>query len=838
MLKTIQKQILWWLVPVILAISLSPFNGFNLKNQNFDSDFMTNSVKKTLNDPAAYSFPNWADIRFQYRKNITIHASKVQDNLTSFPVLIDLYDEDLKNVQQKSGNDIMFTNVMGSQLPYEVEEFDFNYNSTHSHLVAWINTNLSSVDNTVLFMYYGNPDIDTRSNSLDVWDDAYVGVWHFTEDIGPRYDSSKYQIDGSPQQFDSNEAILGKIASADDFDGIDDYIETYTLPNTLGLGGKGAKTVSTWVYTKNFNKGGIFEFGQQATRGYFSLKALSTVHQWQMDLGSEFIDFGYTSLEDWIYFTVRYDGTGINVYVNNELVVNKSVKLNTGNKVSFKIGQSNNNFFQGIIDELRVSTVARQDGWIKTEYENQQDPHRFFSPGSQETDNIAPNVHALDAEDQGNGTIIFYANLTDQYTAVTNVTIRINRSNYEMIQNEGSQWIFYHSSANYGETLFYQIINASDILGNTLKTGTQEKTIVLNYDSIPPKILNAYFITNDDLSPTNLTFYAEVEEFGSGIDQIMLFYYFEEVKESSETGGFGATSCQTGNYTWLQAEMNFNSVTDNSYVYCVSIPLPQEGIKWKVIYHIVTIDSSGNIDENAFIIDPTRIESETIIIYSSPPSVNPLLIILSFFVAILGTVILTTVVLNYFDKTKVLGLDENLVLDYAKHIKKEEVRKSIYNHTLGIVISIFDDQIGPLPIFTLPKSLENDQNMLLSLCFRAFSNCEFTIDLDDMNKAQFNFRVNANKQIQSLSYTFALRRPEARNGVHNIAISLLVYQDVFPIVNYFEKLIAVRIRSIQLILDKEPNDKKNIFFKMIELREFISEIILAYQKIYNDKGEI
>ncbi|MHA2226245.1 MAG: LamG-like jellyroll fold domain-containing protein [Candidatus Hodarchaeales archaeon] len=834
-MKTIQNQIVLWLVPIILATSLSQINGFILNNQNYDSDFIINSIKETINDPDEYSFPNWADIRFQYRKNITIHAPKVHDNLTRFPVLIDLYDEDLKNVQQKSGGDIMFTNVMGSKLPHEVEEFDFNYNSTHGHLVTWVSTNLSSVDNTILYMYYGNPDISTNSFRFDVWDDAYVGVWHFTEDIGPRYDSSKNQNDGSPQQFDANEAVIGKIAGADEFDGIDDFIETYTLPKTLGMEGKMAKTVSAWVNTKSFNNGGIFEFGQKATRSYFSLKTLSTVHQWQMDLGNEFIDFGYASLEDWIYFTVKYDETDINVYVNNELVVNKSIKLNTGNKVSFKIGQSNNNFFHGIIDELRVSTVARLDGWIKTEFENQQDPRRFFSPGSQETDNIAPNVHSLEAEDLGNGTIIFNANLTDQHTEVTSVTIRINSSDYEMIQNEGSQWKFHYSSANYGETLYYQIMNASDILGNTLNSGTQEKTIILNYDNIPPKILNVYFVTNDDLSPTNATFYAEVVEFGPGIDQILLFYYFEEVKETSGTGGFGATSYQTGNSPWLQAEMSLNSVTDNSYVYSASIPLPQEGITWKVNYHIVTIDSSGNIDNNAFTVDPT--ERKTIIIVSSIPSVDPLLIILSFLVAILGTVIFTTAVLKYFQKPEILGLDENLVLDHIKHLKKEEVRKATYNHTLGIVISIFDDKTGPVPLFVIPKSIDDDQNMLFSLCFRAFSNCEFTVSLDDINQAQFNFKMNIKRQIKSLSYTFALHRPEARNNVHNISISLLVFQDVFPIVNYFGDLLAARIRIIQHILDKEPNEKKKIFFKMIELREFISEIILAYQRIYNNNRE-
>ncbi|MHA2306673.1 MAG: hypothetical protein ACXACU_14930 [Candidatus Hodarchaeales archaeon] len=60
---------------------------------------------------SAYFVPGWADTRFNFRKNITIDATKVSGDLTNFPVYIDLYDSDLQRDAQVSGNDVLFTNA-------------------------------------------------------------------------------------------------------------------------------------------------------------------------------------------------------------------------------------------------------------------------------------------------------------------------------------------------------------------------------------------------------------------------------------------------------------------------------------------------------------------------------------------------------------------------------------------------------------------------------------------------------------------------------------------------------------------------------------------------------
>ncbi|GAF68139.1 unnamed protein product, partial [marine sediment metagenome] len=129
-----------------------------------------------------YFIPGWADTRWQYRKNITIDATKVNSDLTNFPVYLEMHDSDLQNDAQASGGDIFFTNASGHILDHELEVYDRVYNSTHAQLVAWVKTNISGSQDTLLSMYYGNPTAISQENPESVWDDNYEFVLHMNQD--------------------------------------------------------------------------------------------------------------------------------------------------------------------------------------------------------------------------------------------------------------------------------------------------------------------------------------------------------------------------------------------------------------------------------------------------------------------------------------------------------------------------------------------------------------------------------------------------------------------------------------------------------------------------------
>ncbi|MCK5301369.1 MAG: DUF2341 domain-containing protein, partial [Thermoplasmatales archaeon] len=117
----------------------------------------------------------WWDTNWQYRKEIIIDNSMVAVDLTDFPVLINSIDTDLKDDAQDDGDDIVFTDDNGIKLDHEIELF----NDTSGELVAWVNVpSVSSIVNTKLFMYYGNPSCASQENIEAVWDSSFVMVQH------------------------------------------------------------------------------------------------------------------------------------------------------------------------------------------------------------------------------------------------------------------------------------------------------------------------------------------------------------------------------------------------------------------------------------------------------------------------------------------------------------------------------------------------------------------------------------------------------------------------------------------------------------------------------------
>jgi len=55
------------------------------------------------------STPGWYDTNWQYRKAITIHASQVAADLSSFPLLVNTTDAHVLANAASTGADILFT---------------------------------------------------------------------------------------------------------------------------------------------------------------------------------------------------------------------------------------------------------------------------------------------------------------------------------------------------------------------------------------------------------------------------------------------------------------------------------------------------------------------------------------------------------------------------------------------------------------------------------------------------------------------------------------------------------------------------------------------------------
>ncbi|MHA2334888.1 MAG: DUF2341 domain-containing protein, partial [Candidatus Hodarchaeales archaeon] len=368
----------------------------NHANQNNPASFY--SVGSEENSP-----DNWSMPLFRHRKTITINASQVNGTLTNFPILINILDTDLHDTAsvQVDGDDIAFTDAFGNRLDHEMELFNQTGNGTHANLVAWIRIpSISNSSHTNIKMYYGNDGIVSQENPEGVWEDNFVGVWHLEESssglTGEFIDSSSFGNGGQGGEGNSTcfpLQVTGKIGNGQEFDGDDDIIGMGNTPS-LNITGD-AITLESWIYVPAFTstmgvmcksgfKDGYRITVNSASRTYFQLTAES---------GYEAESSGTMSTGTWHHVVSRYDGTTMNIFIDGML--DPGYYSRTGNIDStskgFVVGHGDQTRdkawsypFGGIIDEVRISTVARSADWIATEYNNQLDPDNFYSIGGEE----------------------------------------------------------------------------------------------------------------------------------------------------------------------------------------------------------------------------------------------------------------------------------------------------------------------------------------------------------------------------------------------------------------------------------------------------------------------
>ncbi len=367
----------------------------------------------------------WWDGAWPFRKPITIDHTLVGDDLTSFPILVDIVDDDLRTTAQSDGDDLVFTTYDGTKLDHEIETYD----SSTGHLVAWVEVPfLPSTVDTTLYLYFGNPVAENQENVAETWDFNFLMVHHLDETSGVHLDSTQYANDGTPVGGVTQNAV-GPIDGADDFDGIDDYVSVFDSgtvdPEFQGLGNNNDYTISTWVKTSQENgelaadvwypsvlllelrrESGTdtrvpFSFG--ITDGY---NEVGRTHDYT---GSAERETGtvYISDDTWHYIVVSIADDDMTFYVDGDPDVTRTCTTANGNcsvgTYASNMGLAtrwkntgdidDRNCLDGLMDEVRISDVARSAGWIWTEYNNQHDAGAFYRLGDTEwEDSTAPVI--------------------------------------------------------------------------------------------------------------------------------------------------------------------------------------------------------------------------------------------------------------------------------------------------------------------------------------------------------------------------------------------------------------------------------------------------------------
>ncbi|MFX1239761.1 MAG: DUF2341 domain-containing protein [Promethearchaeota archaeon] len=377
---------------------------------------------------------------FSYYKLITIDHNEVSGSgiHNNFPFLFSFVDKDLKYHAQPDGDDIAFA-ANGDWLDHDILIFNQTYSSTEAQLTVWVQIpNLYSDINTTIAMYYGNSTMSSRENPEGVWDSNYEAVYHFDNDF---LDATSHNRDGTNT---GSVNVKGKIGNGQDFEH-DDSSDNINIGTWSVSGSK--ITIQAWVKYESFdsiwsgysdarilskNSGTsdgseyhvwmLGTYNQSLTKNgpYFLRGRIKTGVDDAAGTSTVEATSGPLSINTWYLASIRYDGSNINLILdgNNVLTLSKTGPLRENNwPITIGNSPTGDRPIDAIIDEVKISSTTRSNDWLKTEYDNQNDPSTFGSVGGEQIVNdITSNADYFD----------FYKIITIDHTKVDGTGSHVN----------------------------------------------------------------------------------------------------------------------------------------------------------------------------------------------------------------------------------------------------------------------------------------------------------------------------------------------------------------------------------------------------------------------------
>lgn len=296
----------------------------------------------------------WFNSSWSYAQNITINSSYIDEELSNFPILVNLSSSNFNfSNAQTDGDDLRFTDAGNTTtLDYEIEYYD----ATAEEAYVWVEVpTVSDTSDTVIIMYYGNAGASAGENAEGVWAN-YDGVIHLSEtgsDIRLDSTSNDYDFTASGSVDNCEKIYLGKGEDSDYLYIPSGYTDTtnyfsYWFKNSTGTRSQG--TIDFEPYDGNAAGTKLTYY----TDGLLRLRVN----------GVYTATSNYYDCSHWCYITwQREGGTTWYVYLNGEKITSySSQSAGAINPVNFYLTGGQNS------DEIRFETNPKDASYIKAEY--------------------------------------------------------------------------------------------------------------------------------------------------------------------------------------------------------------------------------------------------------------------------------------------------------------------------------------------------------------------------------------------------------------------------------------------------------------------------------------
>ncbi|MCK4327735.1 MAG: DUF2341 domain-containing protein [Candidatus Diapherotrites archaeon] len=311
------------------------------------------------------------------RVRLEFDNSASAEDLVGFPVMVKLTPSNIE-YSLTGPDDIRFYDSDGTTpLPKEIEEWVQGGDS-----FVWVKVPHIPAGSTSdhIWAYYDCPDTSAEDPAA-VWGNGYRGVWHLGEGAADAPDSTGNTNTGT--RGGGVTATSGVVGGADNFDGSSGSIDcgagpTLNVPDTL--------TVSAWVYTRDvagyrsiITKGNPHSSGDRMLNYGVQFPSSAKLRLFSYLGGYDFTDS--TALfptNTWAHMAVTFSNGAYAFYINGAPAGSGTYSASTlpisthplyiGKQIHATAGEGQ--FFNGMLDEVRVSGTARSEDWIEATHKS------------------------------------------------------------------------------------------------------------------------------------------------------------------------------------------------------------------------------------------------------------------------------------------------------------------------------------------------------------------------------------------------------------------------------------------------------------------------------------
>ncbi len=315
--------------------------------------------------------------------NTTAAGAGVFSNVQNFPILVRLGNADSAVFSQANanGSDIRFTKANNTtRLHHEIE----SWNSATRSAAIWVkvDTIYGNRNNQHIRMHWGNASAADSSNGAAVFDTAngFRAVWHMS-DSGDVADATANNLtataSGSPG------VVAGTVGGARSFNGTSSFFNVPGSASILNFPANSNYTISAWVNATQLASHGTvvsksdFAYALKLQNGAAAWEFFEYSGGWNAAVAQTFPEANV-----WLHIMGVQQGFETRIYVNGVLENPFGATLTEGGSgrletTNVNIGREpqatgGRRYFNGIIDEVRISGVARSANWARLEYQNQR----------------------------------------------------------------------------------------------------------------------------------------------------------------------------------------------------------------------------------------------------------------------------------------------------------------------------------------------------------------------------------------------------------------------------------------------------------------------------------